>query len=189
VPPNPPTPPDPLVRLPAERRRRKDEGIVLYACCSCCCCLHTIGGLIGAACAGNHRGTTRGETENEQTGTEPDWNGFDDRPRVLPGAQALFWSSLAIVVLLQVVIAGVRHSTDLGGVLAWSLAAVIMLGPAYLLAACVVMAIRIGLSPTLRKDPGYFRSTLKVFGAAFLGTIAGTGAMFFLLILLSAGAR
>ena len=112
------------------------------------------------------------ENEHDKEFDEPDWNSIttDRAADQLPGAQGLFWSSLAIVILLQVVIAGVFHYADPGGVIAWSFAAIVMLGPAYLLAACVVMAIRIGLSPTLRQAPGYSRATLKIFGAAFLGT-------------------
>jgi hypothetical protein len=170
-----PLPVDALARLPAERRKHKDGGIVLYSCCCCCCCcLHTIGGAIGAAWAANYHGKPPLELQGESADSLPSRRVLDDKSRSLPGVQLLFWSSVGIVFLIQVIIACfVYPSNQLIG----SGAALILLGPLYFLAACAVMAIRIGLSPALRKDPQYFLATAKIAGGTIVGTIIGIGVM------------
>jgi hypothetical protein len=188
MPPDQPPSVDALARLPAERRQHKGGGIVLYSCCCCCCCcLHTIGGAIGASWAGNYHGKGPLDLQEESAASPRSPRGFDDQSGSLPGVQSLFWSSVGIVFLIQVIIALLIYyaeitSNQLGTELFTTVsigsgAALILLGPLYFLAACVVMAIRIGLSPALRQDHQYFLATGKIAGGTILGTLIGIGIM------------
>lgn len=149
--------PEPVEKLPPERRRGGDP-VVLYGCCCCCCCcccLHTVGAVIGAAAAGS-------SVPAPYAGTEA---------RNLPSSQSLYWTSVVLVVALALaafLMSGEPHS----GVL------LLLIGPLLLLlAGGGVMAVRVAVSPTLRRVHRYWSDLGRICLYCVLGTLAGTALM------------
>lgn len=172
--------PDPIQRHPPERRQRQKEYVVLYSCCCCCCCcLHTLGGAIGAALGGNY---------------SPQLGPTAPGSRRFPSSQSLYWTSLLIVfVLFLVVGAGFMALLESPSEIPEALVELslvevggfILAGPLWLLAACVVTALRIALRRDLPARGEYWRSLRRIALGIFLGSLTGIGVMLPLFLLLA----
>lgn len=160
---------DPIEKHPPERRERKKRYLVLYSCCCCCCCLHTIGGAIGAACGGNFR------AESDPTGA------LVKRP---PSSQLLYWTSFLLAVPVGMVLWAFISGEMAQAPIAIGLS-IILTGPAWLLAASVVMAIRLALRSDLPSKSEYWRQLRRITLGAVVGSVVGTLVMIPIFLLLA----
>ena len=169
-----------IQRHPPERGQRKAEVIVLYACCcSCCCCLHTIGGFAGALIAG-----ARGNFRAEPT--------LDESPETrYPSSHGLYWLSflisLALVTGLSVtfiILFPSNNQFSSGPLEALMVIGffLIIFGPAWLLAASLVMGLWLGLSNKLRSRSEYWSALGWITVGNVLGSVLGLIVMFFPLL-------
>lgn len=175
--------PSPVEQHPPERRQRQKDIVVLYSCCCCCCCcLHTVGGALGAVLGGNY---------------QPDTDRSAPLPKSLPSAQGLYWTSflLALAIGLVGIAVFLLVSDGPGGpdgglleIPVFSVEAVgvslILLGPLWLLAGSLLMAVRLWLRPDLRSHGAYWRSLGWITGFTLLGTVVGIGVMIPIFMLL-----
>ena len=150
---------DLIQRHPPERGNRNAKHVVIFCGCSCCCCcLHTLGGMIGVAGAGNFRGV-------------PDEPVDSPKPlKRLPSSQYLFWTSFSIGVLLCVLgsfLVNIEQPSDIFEVTVLLMA---IFGPGWLLGACVISAIQIAI----RIEPGMRRGYWKHLGKIASGILAGS---------------
>ena len=181
-----------LQAYPPERSPRKKQYVILYSCCCCCCCcLHTIGGVIGAAVAGATGNDRLGEFLSGKDKPPV----IDGSARSLPSSQGLYWLSMIIVLVLSLgggvamVFAnsqGSRMVSDIGEMLMMFGILLVMFGPAFLLAASVVMAVLLAFSPRLRSKSGYWKSLGKITAGTVVGTIVGIIAMVVIGVLFAA---
>jgi hypothetical protein len=171
-------PPDVIEAHPPERGPRRKQYVVLYSCCCCCCCcLHTIGGAVGAAVAavnGNYR---------------PLEKPFEPRRR-MPSSQALYWFSVIVATALTWVCTTLYAAAEMGSLASAPLTglyitgvALILIGPIWLLAGSIVMALRLTFSRRLRDDRGYWKSLGRITLGGVIGTAVGCGIMFGLFVL------
>lgn len=156
---------DPIQRHPPERRDRKKDCILFYSCCCCCCCcLHTIGAAIGA---------TRGI--NYCSKLDP----FASHARGVPSIRFLYDTSLLIVFAL--VTCGfmllLGPSEPFVEKIAFVLGSFVLAGPLWLLAASVVMAVRLAIRQDLPSKAEYWMALRRVTVYSVIGCIVGTGLM------------
>lgn len=170
-----------IVRHPPERGARAQQSVVVYSCCCCCCCcLHTVGSVIGAVLGGGFR---------PQDGPQ-----FDPNYRIplthwlfgrLPYTQWLFWSSLAIVLgvslLATPVYLAVFSNQPLHQAVIQSPLIVgigfILLGPAFIVGAGVVAALRLAIPRTPPVPASQWWSLGKALLWSFAGGVLGTVVM------------
>ena len=157
---------------PPERRQRKKNYVILYSCCCCCCCcLHTIGAAIGAVRGINYY-------------SKLDLSG--PGARKVPSIRFLFDTSLLIVFALVTV--GLMlwlGDNNLAEGLTIVLGSFILAGPLWLLAASVVMAVRLAMRHDLPTKAQYWKALGRVTWYTLLGCIIGIGVMFPLFLLLA----
>ena len=153
--------PNPIEKHPPERRQRKKEFVVLYSCCCCCCCcLHTLGGAVGAAWAGDFR-------------AESDPSEFPQK--TYPSSQTMFRNCFLLTILFGAFVGAVPWSLVSPVVIGLS---VILLGPLWFLAASVVMAIWLALREDLPHKSEYWRQLGRITLGNVAGTVAGVVVMF-----------
>ncbi len=149
----------PIEKHPPERRQRKKEFVVLYSCCCCCCCcLHTIGGVIGAARAGDFPSWPEPSESSEIPHTS------------FLTTQLMYWISL-VSILFVGLIYGVFLWQD-QALIAIGLSA-ILLGPLWLLAASLVMAIWLALRSDLPSKSEYWRQLGRITSGSIAGSVIG----------------
>ena len=177
---------DLIMQHPPERGERKKSYLVVYSCgccCSCCCCcLHTLGGVIGAAVAGDY-------CPEADVPNVPDAWGEKTEPRKhLPGSQGLFWSSLFLVTLIGAVTAtffepwdDVTAPVESTGVL------VLIFGPAWMLGASLLTALRIAIRRDLPSRDRYWAQLGKITGGMLIGAVLGLLVMGLLAMLIAGG--
>jgi hypothetical protein len=165
---------------PPERRRRT-ETLMCGCCCCCCCCLHTVGGLIGSAIApafGRKDRLPLHYYYDEEYGIE--------LPSIARGGVStvpVFWTLTGVFSVLAVFLSGIAGDRGEGVVVGLVILALTF--PGIQLAAAVVCAIWLGVSP--RHDKAYqFKQLGKITAGLVLGTIAGILAMVAIGVMMSA---
>lgn len=150
-----------IQRHPPERGARSGNRVALYVisgCSCCCCCLHSLGGLIGVAVAGNYR------AENAEAHLSP------IRSKPLPSGQRMFWSSFLWVTLTTMVLGALmtaeQYNDPFGVLILFAIFA-----PAWLLGACAISALQISIRIPVPLQRGYWRHL----GRLLIGILIGTG--------------
>lgn len=155
---------DLITQHPPERGERKKSYLVVYSCgscCStCCCCLHTVGGVFGAAIAGNFRPEAV-EPEDGATTLTP-----AERP---PGTQWLFWSSFFIVAAIGNFLT-ICFMPEHFGI---SVISILIYGPVWMLGGSVLAALRIAFRTDLPQKAGYWSQLSKITVGMLAGSCVG----------------
>jgi hypothetical protein len=164
---NSPFPADDLLQLhPPERGERKKKYVVLYSCCCCCCCcLHTLGGAIGAVVAGNY------------CPERDEWDESPEPAKRLPCSQWMYWSSFLFACLAGGVIGGLANPSQFSEALIVVGLSIVILGPAWFLAASGLSALQIAFRQDLPSKNLYWRQLGKITGGMLAGSVLGVLAM------------
>ena len=150
---------DLIQRHPPERGNRNAKHVVIFCGCSCCCCcLHTLGGMIGAAVAGNYRAVPDEPVDSPTP------------PKRLPSSQHLFWSSFLIGGLTCVFATFLFNIEQPSRVFEMTVVMMVFFGPLWLLGACVISAIQIAIRIEPRWQQGYWGHL----GVIALGIVVGS---------------
>ena len=169
-----------------ERGERKKSYLVVYSCgscCSCCCCcLHTLGGVIGAAVAGDYC------PEDDVHNVSDTWEGTAEPRKHLPSSQGQFWSSFFSVIVIGAVIASNFEPWDDPTAPAESIYVLVLIfGPAWMLGASLLAALRIAIRRDLPCRDRYWAQLGKITGGMLLGTLVGLLVMGLLAMLITGG--
>lgn len=181
-------PVDVLQEHPPERGRRRKQYVILYSCCCCCCCcLHSVGGAIGAAVAGVQGNYRAEELGQGKSATQ------------MPSSQGIYWFSVFLSLLLAWIVVllfwvfqpNAVSPTGRQALFAPLLSlyvigvSLILVGPAWLLAGSIVMAVRLAFSKKLRGHTGYWKSLGWITLGGVVGSAIGLGLMFGLFVLVT----
>ena len=151
---------------PPERGKRNAKHVVIFSGCSCCCCcLHTLGGMIGVAVAGNYRAVPEEPVD------------LPNPSKRLPSSQGLFWSSFFSGGVTCILLAFLLNIEQPSRVIEMTVLLMSIFGPGWLLGACVISAflIAVRIEPPLQK--GYWGHLGKIARGIVIGSIVGVVVM------------